>query len=89
MMFYNFTDEQENGGGNTKSQDCQQGNYQYACHGEPPFLFVLIFTISLVVCQDKYNSAGILSFAWEWHPTALLLSIEKYYWHPTQNLTIG
>ena len=88
MMFYCFTDEQEDCGGNAKSQDRQKGNYQYACHGEPP-LFVPIFTISLVFLQGKYNSAAVLSFVWERHPTLVLLFHRKYFGYPTHEISIG
>jgi hypothetical protein len=37
MMFYCLANEQENGGGNAKSQDRQQGNNQYAFHGGASF----------------------------------------------------
>ena len=82
MTFYYFSDEQKNGSGDAESQDRQKGNNQYAFHGEPPFLFVPIFTNSLSLWNDKYNSAGILSFLWERHPTDLNLNAEKYYQHP-------
>jgi hypothetical protein len=82
MTFNYLADEQENGGGNAKSQDRQKRNNQYAFHGGPPFLFVPIFTNSLSLRKDKNNSAGILSFLWEQHPTSLLPCTVKYYLDP-------
>jgi hypothetical protein len=48
MMFYGLTDDQKNGGGNSKSQDRQKGYYQYAFHGDLLYLY-LLFLISLSV----------------------------------------
>jgi hypothetical protein len=88
MMFYCLADEQEDTGGNAESQNRQKGNYQNACHGEPP-LFVPIFTISLVFSQGKYNSAAVLSFVWERNPTQEHLFHRKYFGYPTYEKTIG
>ena len=77
-----LANEQENEAGNAKSQERQKGNNQYAFHGEPPFLFVSIFTNSLSLRKGNNNSAIILSFFWEVRPTDLLLFLLKYCLHP-------
>jgi hypothetical protein len=89
MMFYCLSDEQENKSGNAKPQDRQEGNKQDAFHGESPFLIVPVFTNSLSLSKRKNNSAGILSFLWESHPTCASLTLQNTVYTPCHKKGIG